>query len=122
MRPGRPRRVDCGTVDKSVKETAPSWPVRALRIVAWSWLVAGLAAAAIIWLNARETVTTIRTITAHASLTFQDIETHVSVFRVAMGFGAVLFGLTIWALLLVVVSRAEPGSRAGARRDPSMPG
>jgi hypothetical protein len=106
-----------------VKEkAAPSWPIRALRIVASSWLVAGLAAAAIIWLNARETVTTTRTITAHASLTFQDIETHVSVFRVAMGFVAVLVGLTMWALLLVVASRAEPESSAGTGRDPSMPG
>lgn len=104
------------------EKTAPSWPIRALRIVAWSWLVGGLAAAVIIWLNARETITITRTITAHASLTFQDIETHVSVFRVSMGFVSVLVGSTLWALLLVVGSRAESQSRAGAGRDPAIPG
>lgn len=38
-----------------------------------------------IWLNARETVSITRTITAHARLTFQDIETNVSVFRIFLG-------------------------------------
>jgi hypothetical protein len=48
-----------------------------------------------------------RTITAHARLTFQDIETNVSVFRISMGFVALLLGLTAWAVLLVFSSRAE---------------
>ena len=93
-----------------------SWTFRALRIVAWSWLVAGLVGATVIWLNARETVTTTRTITAHARLTFQDIETHVSVFRVSMGFVALLVGLTAWAVLLVVCSMAEDRWALGGRR------
>jgi hypothetical protein len=59
------------------------------------------------WLNARETVSITRTITAHARLTFQDIETNVSVFRISMGFVALLLGLTAWAVLLVFSSRAE---------------
>lgn len=53
--------------------------------MAWSWLVAGFLGAAMIWLNARETVSITRTITAHARLTFQDIETNVSVFRIFLG-------------------------------------
>jgi hypothetical protein len=88
------------------------WPLRALRIVAWSWLVGGLVAAAIIWLNSRETVTTTRTITAHARLTFQDIETHVSVFRVSMGFVSVLIGVTVWAILMVLAWVAEDRGRS----------
>ena len=98
------------------------WPVRALRVVAWSWLGAGLAAAVVIWLNARETVTTTRTITAHASLTFQDIESSLSVFRVSMGFVSILIGLTAWALLLVIASKAEQGFGIGTGREPSAPG
>jgi hypothetical protein len=97
------------------------WPVRALRIVAWSWFVAGLVAASVIWLNARETVTTTRTITAHARLTFQDIETHVSILRVSLGFVSILVGLTVWAILLVVGSGAEGPSGSDASRDPSTP-
>lgn len=97
------------------------WPVRALRIVAWSWFVAGLVGAALIWLNARETVTTIRTITAHARLTFQDIETHVSILRVSLGFVSVLVGLTVWAILLVVCSRAGGPSSSDDGRGPATP-
>jgi hypothetical protein len=82
-----------------------SWPLRAVRIVAWSWLAAGFLGAAILWLNARETVSITRTLTAHARLTFQDIETNVSVFRISMGFVALLLGLTVWAVLLVFASR-----------------
>jgi hypothetical protein len=98
-----------------------AWPVRALRIVAWAWLVGGLAAAVTIWMNARETVTTTRTITAHARLTFQDVETHVSAFRVSMGFLSLLIGLTVWAVLVVVASWAER-SGEGTGRNTSMPG
>lgn len=89
-----------------------AWPLRVLRIVAWSWLVSGVVAAALIWLNARETVTTTRTITAHARLTFQDIETHVSVFRVSMGFLSALVGLTVWAILMVLAWVAEDRGRS----------
>jgi hypothetical protein len=93
-----------------------SWRVRALRIVAWLWFVAGLLGAAIMWLNSRETVTMTRTITAHARLTFQDIETHVSAFRVSMGFVSALAGLTAWALLLVICSLAD--LRLGSQQEP----
>lgn len=89
--------------------------------MAWSWFVAGVVGAALIWLNARETVTTTRTITAHARLTFQDIETHVSVFRVSMGFVSVPVGLTVWAILLVVCSRADGPSGSDDGRGPSTP-
>jgi hypothetical protein len=88
-----------------------AWPLRALRVVAWSWLVGGLVAAAIVWWNSRETMTTTRTITAHARLTFQDIETHVSVFRVSMGFVSVLIGVTVWAILMVLAWVAEDRGR-----------
>lgn len=97
------------------------WPARALRIVAWSWFVAALVGAALIWLNARETVTTTRTITAHARLTFQDIETHVSILRVSLGFVSALVGLTVWAILLVVCSRVDGSSGSDDGRGPSMP-
>lgn len=93
-----------------------SWPVRALRIVAWLWFVAGLVGAAIIWLNSEVTVTTTRAITAHARLTFQDIETHVSAFRVSIGFVSALVGLTAWSVLLVICSMAD--LRLGSHQEP----
>jgi hypothetical protein len=110
-------------MDQSVRPRPQApWPIRALRIVAWSWLGAGVLAAVIIWLNARETVSVTRTVTAHASLTFQDIETHVSALRVSMGFVSVLIGLTIWAVLLVVCWRADRGSEPVTARAPSTSG
>lgn len=122
MRPGGSSRADLWVLDEGVSESATDpWPARALRIVAWLWIVAGLVGAVVMWLNSRETVTTTRTITAHARLTFQDIETHVSAFRVSLGFLFLLVGLTVWAILLVVCSRAGGPSGSDDRRGPSTP-
>jgi hypothetical protein len=117
VRPSGARGSDRGALEEGVSGPGrASWPVRALRIVAWSWFVAGLVGAAIIWLNSQETVTTTRTLTAHARLTFQDIETHVSAFRLSLGFVSALVGLTAWAVLLVICSIADP--RLGSQREP----
>lgn len=64
-------RADFRPLEEGLTEALrTSWPLRALRIVAWSWLVVGLVGAAVVWLNARETVSITRTITSHARLTF----------------------------------------------------
>lgn len=107
MRSSSSSGADLRPLDPDVSEQRRPWPLRALRTVAWLWLAAGLVGGAIFWLNARETVTITRTITAHARLTFQDIETNVSVFRISMGFLAVLLGLTVWAVLSAVAFLAE---------------
>lgn len=81
--------------------------VRLLRAMGWVALTAGLAGAAVLWLTARELVEETRRIVGHATLTFQDLEVRISWAKVALGAGALVVGLYLWALARVVADVAE---------------
>ena len=81
---------------------------RSLRILSWALLVAGVVGAIMLWATAREAVETTRRIYGHATVTFQDLETRISVTKVALGFASLLVGAFLWTLGRTVADLVSP--------------
>lgn len=81
---------------------------RTLRLLSWVVFVAGVAGAVLLWASAREAVETTRTVYAHGTLRFQDVDVHVSVTKIALGVASLVLGAFLWAFGRVLADIAEP--------------
>jgi hypothetical protein len=80
---------------------------RILRAAAWAALLTGLGGAVLLWVSAREVVEITRRIVGHATVTFEDLEVRISVARIALGVGSLVFGAFLWSLGRVVAELAD---------------
>ena len=99
---------------------------RTLRLLSWVVFVAGVAGAVLLWASAREAVETTRTVYAHGTLRFQDVDVHVSLARIALGVASLVLGAFLWAFGRVLADIAETahvhtGTASTSGEDPGNP-
>jgi hypothetical protein len=86
---------------------------RILRLLSWVVLVAGVAGAVLLWASAREAVETTRTVFAHGTLRFRDVDVYLSVTKIALGVASLVLGAFLWAfgrVLADIAHAARPGT------------